>query len=199
MLATKLHRVVAVAVAIPIVLWSITGIIFITQPGYGEAYAELSPKTYPIPGVLEIKPMAHWEEIKLFRTILGDHLIVREGNQWYHLNPATNTAMPRPSEKAIERLVSDAISTNAPRYGKIVENQNGFVKTDTGVEITLDWTRMELSQQGKDTRLIDLLYRIHYLQWLGNKVPDKLLGVSGLSLLIALFSTGLILLLRKKR
>ena len=196
--ATKVHRIVAVAVAVPILLWALTGIIFLTKPGYGEAYETLLPKTHPMPGALSVKPKAHWNEVRLFRTILGDHLLVRQGNTWQHLDPATGKNKPYPSEKDIALLVGDAISANLARYGKISAYRNGAVTTDTGIEITLDWTRMGLTQQGRDTRLIDLLYKIHYLQWLGRKKPDKILGILGLFLLIALFGTGLGLLLGKK-
>ncbi len=196
--ATKAHRVVAVAVAVPILLWSLTGIIFLTKPGYGEAYETLLPKTHPMPDALSIKPQVHWDEVRLFRTILGDHLLVRQGSTWQHLEPVTGKNKPDPSEEDIVLLVGDAISANLARYGKISAYRNGTVTTDTGIEITLDWSRMALAQQGRDTRLIDLLYKIHYLQWLGNKKPDKILGILGLFLLIALFATGLSLLLGKK-
>ncbi len=196
--ATKTHRIVAVTVAIPILLWSFTGIIFLTKPGYGEAYETLLPKTHSMPRALSVEPKAHWNEVRLFRTILGDHLLVRQGQSWQHLDPATGKKKPYPSEEEIMLLVGDAISVNPARYGKISAFNSGSTTTDTGIEITLDWTRMGLSQQGRDTRLIDLLYKIHYLQWLGKKKPDKIFGILGLSLLIVLFGTGLSLLLGKK-
>ena len=196
--ATKTHRIVAVTVAIPILLWSLTGIVFLTKPGYGAAYETLLPKTHTMPAALSVEPKAHWNEVRLFRTILGDHLMVRQGQSWQHLDPATGKKKPSPSEEDITLLVGDAISATLDRYGRIIAFNSGSITTDTGIEITLDWNRMRLSQQGRDTRLIDLLYKIHYLQWLGKKKPDKILGILGLFLLIVLFGTGLGLLLGKK-
>ena len=196
--ATKVHRIVAVTVAIPILLWSLTGIIFLTKPGYGEAYETLLLKTHPMPDALSVKTKAHWNEVRLFRTILGDHLMVRQAHTWQHLDPTTGKQRPYPSEQDIMLLVGDAISANLDRYGNISAFNSGSITTDTGIEITLDWNRMRLAQQGRDTRLIDLLYKIHYPQWLGSKKPDKILGIVGLFLLIVLFGTGLGLLLGKK-
>ena len=49
---------------------------------------------------------------------------------------------------------------------------------------------MGLQQKGRDTDRIDLLYRIHYLQWTGFKNVDKVIGFTGLVLLLALTSLG---------
>jgi hypothetical protein len=190
----KLHRLIGLAIAAPLLLWALTGIVFLVKPGYAGAYDQLSPKRYEIRDTIRFLPAKGWREIKLFRTVLGDHLIVNDGGSWRHLDPGTLQDRPPPSEKELKALISDAMTSDSERYGNIVDVQPGRVSTDTGVEITLDWSRVELKQRGQDTHLIDTLYKIHYLQWLGELKADKALGVLGILLLIALLATGLTLI-----
>jgi hypothetical protein len=194
----KLHRLIGLAIAAPLLLWALTGIVFLVKPGYAGAYDQLSPKRYEIRDTVRFLPAKGWREIKLFRTVLGDHLIVNDGGSWRHLDPATLQDRPPPSEKELKALIGDAITSDSERYGNIVNVQSGKVSTDTGVEITLDWSRVELAQHGRDTRLINTLYKIHYLQWLGEKKADKALGILGLLLLFALLASGFIMV-RKHR
>jgi len=42
------------------------------------------------------------------------------------------------------------------------------------------------STSGRDTLLINNLYKVHYLQWLGRPFPDTILGVLGIVLLLSL-------------
>lgn len=92
--------------------------------------------------------------------------------------------------------MTDAISVNPQRYGRIVQVAGLTALTDTNVEIKLDWTRLTLQQSGRDTRRIDLLYRIHYLQWTGIKSLDNVLGLLGLTLVLALTVLGARLAIR---
>jgi hypothetical protein len=52
---------------------------------------------------------------------------------------------------------------------------------------------MSLPQAGKDTRLIDWLYKIHYLQWTGIKWIDRIPGMMGIALIVGLSILGLML------
>jgi hypothetical protein len=74
---------------------------------------------------------------------------------------------------------------------------SGTIRTDTGVEVTLDWNRLSLQQHGADTDRIDRLYKIHYLQWTGQKSVDKILGLAGLTLLVVLSILGAQLAFRR--
>jgi len=70
---------------------------------------------------------------------------------------------------------------------------NNTITTDTNTRIVLDWKRLTLQQRGMDTDRIDLLYRIHYLQWTGVTAIDRILGPLGLALVLALSILGLML------
>ena len=186
----KLHRCIGIVLLLPFFGWAITGLVFFIKPGYSGAYETLNPRTYPLTGALPITPDPSWLEFRYFRTTLGDHLLARTGSGCQHLNPTNREPMSQAGENEIKLLLSDAFSANPSRYGNISRVSGDTVWTDTGVEVKLDWNRMSLQQRGKDTDRIDLLYRIHYLQWTGVKGLDRIIGFTGLVLVMALTVLG---------
>ena len=164
---SSLHKIIGVVLVLPLLGWSLTGIVFLTKPGYNEAYEQLAVKMYPLEKTFDSNLTKNWEEAKYFRTILGYHLLLSGGGTVRHIDPITDRPRELPSETDVERLVEDAIAVSLERYGDIVEISGSRVTTSTGVEITLHWSSMSLAQSGRDTRLIDNLYKIHYLQWSG--------------------------------
>jgi hypothetical protein len=190
MKARTLHRRIGIVLLLPFFGWAITGLIFFIKPGYAGAYEILTPKTYPLNPAVTVAPDPAWQEVRYFRTVLGDHLIARTDKGWVHLDPGNRQPRSAPTEAGIRLLLNDAFSANPARYGQISEVAGDTVKTNTGVEVAIDWNRMSLRQKGRDTERIDLLYRIHYLQWTGVKALDRILGFTGLALVIALTVLG---------
>jgi hypothetical protein len=193
----KLHRAIGIVLLLPFFGWAITGLVFFIKPGYAAAYEVLSPRTYPLAGASPINPDPAWLEFRYFRTVLGDHLLVRTDSGWGHLNPMDKQPRTMPSESDMKLLLKDAFSANPSRYGNISRVSGETVWTDTGVEVNIDWKRMSLQQKGKDTDRIDLLYRIHYLQWTGLKRVDKIIGFTGLALVMILTILGAWLAFKK--
>ena len=175
---------------IPFFGWAITGFVFFVKPGYAGAYETLSPKTYPLDGSITINPQPAWLEFRYFKTVLGDHLIARTKQGWLHLNPKDLQPRGTPTNEEIKLLLTDAFSVHPQRYGQISSITNNSVRTDTGVEITIDWKRLSFQQRGPDTDRIDMLYKIHYLQWTGISSIDKPVGLVGLVLVMALTILG---------
>ena len=103
----------------------------------------------------------------------------------------------RPAAREIELLLEDAFRANPLRYGSVASLSGLTARTTTGVEVTLDWDGMSLRQQGRDTDRIDLLYRIHYLQWTGIASVDRILGGTGLALVLTLTLLGARLAFRR--
>jgi hypothetical protein len=192
----RLHRILGIIMLLPFLGWAATGLVFFLKPGYEGAYEVLSPKTYPLDESLSIHPDSSWLEFRCFRTVLGDHLIVRTADGWRHLNPRDLRPRSLPLEAEIRRLLTDAISTNPARYGKIVSLSGNTARTDTGVEITVDWTSLSLQQKGKDTERINRLYKIHYLQWTGIQSIDRVVAILGIVLVIVLTLLGARLAIR---
>jgi hypothetical protein len=192
-----LHRFIGVILLLPFFAWAITGFIFFLKPGYAGAYEILSLKKYPFDQAVSISPKSDWLEYRYFRTILGDHLLARTSKGWQHLNPLNGQPRVGPTQSEIELLLKDAFTANPLRYGDISSVSDNTAKTNTGVEVTIDWASLSLNQRGKDTDRIDLLYRVHYLQWTGVKSLDKVLGLLGLTLVMVLSVMGAWLAFRR--
>ena len=191
-----LHRVIGIILLLPFVGWATTGLVFFIKPGYTGAYEVLTPKLYPIKKQLLISEDPNWLEVRYLRTILGDHLLVRTESGWMNLNPDDKRARLATGDET-RRLVQDALSVNPNRYGQIVAVNGDTITTDTGVVVTIDWNRMTLQQTGTDTKWIDLLYRIHYLQWTGVKSIDRIVGFTGITLVLVLTGLGASLAFRR--
>src|SRR5215831_9344599 len=197
MRARTLHRIIGVILLLPFLGWAATGFVFFLKPGYAGAYEILTPKTYPLTGAASISPDSDWLEYRYFRTVMGEHLIARTEKGWAQLDPRDKQPKPAPTRAEIELLLKDAFTANPSRYGEISDISGYTARTSTGVEVTLDWNRLALQQRGRDTDRIDLLYRIHYLQWTGIKTLDRALGLSGLTLVIVLTGLGAWLAIRR--
>ena len=191
----RLHRWTGVALLTPLLAWCLTGLVFLIQPGYGAAYEALPVRSYPLSQVLTINPQEDWLEYKVLRTIIGTHLLVRSETGWNNLNAITLAPFEADAQQR-RALINDAIALKGERYGQLLPSDDTPYHTSTGARISLQWNTLSLQQNGKDTRWIDRMYRVHYLQWTGIRLLDKVLGVFGLLLLIAISVTGVRLLLR---
>lgn len=216
------------ALLLPFMAWSATGLFFLLRPAYEQAYEQLAVKQYPLHRPFPAMPASaesavassaertadvapdsrtgpkpdwkpDWKEVRWLRSVLGPHLLVRRDDGWVQLDPQTFTERPWPSDEDLRLLVTDAMSQNPGRYGKLASFDGRHMTTDTGVEITFDWDTLSYTQQGRDTRGIDRVYRIHYLEWTGIVAVDKVLGVGGLLLLMYMTVTGFRLVFRHDR
>lgn len=195
----KWHRRLGLVMLAPFIGWAITGLIFSLKPGYGGAYETLQPRLYPLESGVAVKADPRWLEFRCIKTILGVHLLVRTAEGWSQLDSSSLLPRNPPEENEIRLLVEDAISSNAARYGQVNRVDGNQVVTDTGVRVTVDWDRLSFQQRGPDTDRIDNLYRIHYLQWTGVSAIDKVLGLFGIMLVLALSALGARLLFGTKR
>lgn len=173
--------------------------IFLVKPGYSGAYEMLMPKLYPLETAVALSPEESWTELRVVKTILGEHLLVKIGGAWQNLNIDTLEPQPSPSDDQLVSLLNDAISANRERYGSAVRKENDNFFTSKGVELKFDWSSLHISQSGADTKLIDTLYKIHYLQWLGQKQANAVLGVAGLVALTLLVCYGVVLYVRRRK
>lgn len=193
----KLHRLLGVVLLLPFFGWALTGLVFFLKPGYAAAYEVLTPKTYPLTEAVSVQPEASWREVRYVRTILGDHLLVRSTEGALHLDPKTKQPRSRPNETELKLLLRDAFSVNPTRYGEVTSINGDSISTSTGIRVMLDWSSLSLQQRGPDTDRIDWLYRVHYLQWTGFKNIDKVLGLTGLGLVLILTTLGAVLAFKR--
>jgi hypothetical protein len=193
----SLHRIIGLLMLLPFIGWAVTGAIFFLKPGYAGAYDPLQVKTYALESNTQIQTNSSWLEVRLLKTILGEHLLVRTVDGWQHLEPQSLKPKAAPNEEEMRALLNDAFLSNPARYGQIVTVEGNNIKTDTGVQAKLNWERMSLTQRGKDTDRIDFFYRVHYLQWTGIESLDKVLGGLGITFILVLSLLGAILFFRK--
>jgi len=185
-----MHRMIGLVMLLPLIGWAITGAFFFLKPGYAGAYELLQVKTYPLEATMALQTDPSWLEVRVEKTILGEHLLARTSQGWLHVDPHTFEPKPEPSADEIRRLVTDAFSANPARYGRVASVEGNNITTDTGVRVALDWNRLSLAQRGNDTNRIDTIYKIHYLQWTGFERVDKVLGALGILLTLGLSVLG---------
>ncbi|GHE97397.1 PepSY domain-containing protein [Thalassotalea profundi] len=185
-----LHKILGLFMLLPFIAWAITGIFFYFKPGYQEAYQPLFIQHYLLNKNITLPEQHDWLAIKQVKTILGDHLLIKNAQGWQQLNPETFQPLDSISKEKITILVNDAIKNNPSRYGEIVTVNGYEILTSTDVRINLNWEQLSLRQQGKDTDFINTIYDIHYLRWTGIKSLDQILGVIGLLLVVLLAGIG---------
>ncbi len=192
------HRVLGLLLLLPLIGWAVTGLVFFLKPGYEGAYELLQLKTYPLEQPVAITPHPSWQEFRYLKTILGNHLLVRTPHGWQQLDPATLLPRARPGDEDVRKLLHDAFAAHPRRYGTVATISGATVTTSTNVEVALDWNRLSVQQRGPDTEWIERLYKIHYLQWTGIKWLDRLVGLLGLALLVALSVLGVRLAFKRR-
>ena len=197
MITRKQHRLLGGILLLPFIAWSLTGVFFLVRPAYEQAYSVLSPKTYSADQI-NISAQPEWQEVRLLKTVLGLHLLVKQEGGWQQLDPDSLEVRATPVEADLVSFVEDAISQDTLRYGELLPGESDPFRTSTGVTIAVNWDSLSLYQQGLDTRWIDRIYRIHYLQWTGIAFLDTILGVAGLLLLLLMTVTGSAMLLRRE-
>ena len=197
MITRKLHRLLGCILLLPFIAWSLTGAFFLVRPAYEQAYSVLSPKTYSADQI-NIAAQPEWQEMRLLKTVLGLHLLVKQEGGWQQLDPDSLEVRATPVEADLVSFVKDAISQDTVRYGELLPGETDPFRTSTGVTIAVNWDSLSLYQQGADTRWIDRIYSIHYLQWTGIALLGTILGVAGLLLLLLMTATGSAMLLRRE-
>lgn len=195
----RFHRLMGLIMLLPLICWAITGTIFFIKPGYQSAYESLSVKTYPLDKSFSIPANENWQEVRLIKTILGYHLLIKTNGDSVHLNATTLKPWESPSGEQLHVLIGDAIAQNKTRYGEIDELVDNEALTNTNVRVSLDWKTLRLRQKGDDTDLINLLYKVHYLQWTPWDFINQILGIVGLVFLVVLSLLGVRLYVRSRK
>jgi uncharacterized iron-regulated membrane protein len=206
---SRVHRWLAVVLVVPLVIWSITGLLFHLKPGWSRAYDMLSIDrpldTLPAstPEALAAAAGGPAQRLELFGTALGPLYRVTTATGTVLLDAQLHRRSPL-SDADARALAADAVAHSAHRdaYGAI-----GATRVDPGTvhvafahaTVDLDRATGTVSQRGRDTDRIDWLYRLHYLSWTGNRTLDKLLAIVGLALIWLVMIPGIVLFVRRRR
>jgi hypothetical protein len=194
------HKWLGWVLVTQLILWAVTGAIFILKPGYGPAYE--TPKIQFLPvSARDLQRVASisntdWQGLRILKTSVGEHLLVDTAEGVKHLNFIGEEQAP--SLSVVKHLLRESIGYNPGRYGELKSIEGLVGITSTGVELTLNWQQLSIRQQGADSRLINLLYKLHYLQFTDNAFVNKTLATLALLLLVALSVFGVVISLSRK-
>jgi len=217
----RVHRWLAIVLVIPLIVWSITGLLFHWKPGWSRAFDMLDAER---PGQVHLDKLASappcqrserfgllaealgdasFTHVELFATAIGPlaRVATAKGDELYDAESGTKRS-PLPVDAA-RALAVDAVgrSPHAIDYGAL----GRVTSTDTTVTLEYDGATVgvgrndaRISQRGRDTDRIDWLYRMHYLQWTGNGTLDKLIALAGLLLIWLVLIPGVVLFVRRR-
>jgi uncharacterized iron-regulated membrane protein len=220
------HRILGLTLALPLVVWMATGLLFHVKHRYGEAYetlravdpageaealsrASLSPSEVLARGgldrgriALHVRPGAP--------VYLG-----RKEGRGVAVDASSGEPLPPADEPTARLWLRAALSRspNAGRYGEVAlaretvslssltggEDPAFLFETTGGKRVTVDRVTAEIAQAGDLNDFIDLTYRLHYLQWTPWKPVNIALVLAAVPLVLALAATGLFLALRGPR
>lgn len=193
------HRLMGIALLLPFLTWSLTGLFFLVRPGYTEAYERIPVRQYQLPANIPVTMQPDWQEIRYLRSVLGNHLLVQTDSGWQHRHGENGEIWPLPEASDLTRMLEDAFQFNPDRYGRVARVEGNRAWTDTGIEVDVSWSTLNISQYGNDSRWIDRIYSWHYLEWTGFYWTDRILGIGGLILLIYMTYTGAIMAFGRRR
>lgn len=166
MFSQRWHRYLGYVLVAPLLLWAATGAVFLYKPGYAGAYEQLSVHSNGKHCIGVAPRPGPWQELRLISSVLGCHQLQKLQGAWQHLQ--VDGTQWRPSVDEIGTLLTGVIDHNRARYGQIEAleqvGDRWIATTSTKVELTLNWADLSVRQQGRDSRLINTLYKIHYLQ-----------------------------------
>jgi uncharacterized iron-regulated membrane protein len=203
----RLHRWLAIVLVIPLIVWSLTGLLFHWKPGWSRAYDMLdAEKPGPLShldklaGVLAAEAVTH---VEMFETTLGPlaRITTAKGDELW--DPETGLRRSPLAIDAAQALAVDAMSRSPHHaaYGAIKQvsatSTTVTLELVAGPVVEIGRNDARLSQRGPDTERIEWLYRIHYLQWTGNKAVVRVLALVGLLLIWLVLIPGVVLFVRR--
>lgn len=198
----RLHRWAALILVAPLVVWSITGLLFHLKPGWKRAYDMVSiERPLADQNVAAVQSLPRFKKLELFGTALGP---------MYRLDGSSlidaQTLRPR-SPLSIEdakTLAQDAVAQSSQHagYGALIDAKSDESTVHVQFEsamVDVDRASGSLYQHGADTARIDWLYRIHYLKWTNIPSVDRVVAVIGLALIWVAMAAGIVLFVRRFR
>lgn len=212
----RLHHFLGPLLALPLVLWVITGLLFHIKHRYGEAYEVLT---------VHHSAPADWSTAVIAPAqVIGRGLVTaplvlavhpsgrlvyfgKQGAQPVAIDAAKGAALAPATAETARAWVASALahSHSAHRYGQEISAQSSTMHSArTGTEdpalklrfsgaktVRIDLLTGEIAQAGALNEFIDATYRLHYLQWTPWKSVNIALVLIAMPLLLLLAFTGI--------
>jgi hypothetical protein len=200
--------------AVPFVVWTVTGLLFHLKPGWGRAYDLLSERsggTLELEGLVDAAAAARAaggeavSRVELFASALGPIYRIDRGGATTLVDARTAAVLSPLAGEAARAVAVDAVarSPHAASYGAAalvaVGDDEVRVRFSGGAEVRVDRRSARLSQRGADTDRIDWLYRAHYVQWTGVKTLDRVLSLAAIAGTWLVAGLGILLFVRQRR
>lgn len=214
----RVHRIAGVALAVPFLVWTASGLLFLVKPGWSGAYEMLDgfqdapvdasavlPVRTVVRGVAAPERMLRAD---LRATALGPVYRIRaraeDGSAIDAIVDAhSGTVLSPLAIEDAERIAVDAASRarQADRYGAVTGREedatHARIRFAGGAVVTVGREDLSVRQSGPDTDRIDALYRAHYLQWTGIETVDRVFAVAAIAATWLLTAVGLSLFFRR--
>jgi hypothetical protein len=222
--APRVHRAAGLLLVAPLLLWIATGLLFHVKPGWDAAYETLAaPPPGPLPwervvfspamlearGLLDPGPVALAPHPSGLVAVYG-----RRAGLPAAVDGTSGEPIPAAPEESARAFALAAIgaSRHAGRYGAILPGAEAAVhrsaltgaddpaflfRTAGGHRLLVDRVTGEVSQESALRDRIELLYRVHYLQWTPWGPFNAALVVAASLLVLLLAGSGIRLLLAR--
>ncbi len=212
-----LHKWTGLALLLPLAVWTLTGLLFALKPGWGPAYEQLSPWSAESPATAQgmnfttfaqTQASVNVASIELHESAIGPvyRVVGRGESAGTRLHSAGSGERIDPLSLDHARVLVDAAIAKSIDPGRYGEHQSQTVGAEAidfefanGPIVTIDLHTARLRQRGPDTDRIDWLYQMHYIQWTGNAVADRILGFACLVLVWLLAAAGVVLAWRGRK
>lgn len=219
----RFHHFLGPLLALPLVLWVVTGLLFHVKHRYGEAYEVLTVQ-HAAPADWSSAVIAPAQVIG--RGLAAAPLVLdvhpsgrlvyfgKKGLQPVAIDAATGVVVPPVSAETARAWVASALahSHSAHRYGQEISAQPSTMRSArTGTEdpaltlrysgaktVRIDLLTGEIAQAGALNEFIDATYRLHYLQWTPWKSVNIALVSIAMPLLLLLAFSGIRMALTRR-
>jgi uncharacterized iron-regulated membrane protein len=216
----RLHRFLGLSLAMPLVLWMATGVLFHVKYRYAEAYESLQALRR---GTADLSRFT----VSAARAATGDRFekecvprfgvrpdgragwFGRKGGKGVAVDAETGAILGEEEEEISSEwgLAAVRASPHASRYGHVVarqpsknpryspltlsQNSSLDLSFSGGKTITIDRLTGEIAQTGALNDWIDFTYRVHYMQWTPWKAVNVALVLLAVPLVLGLAVSGL--------
>ncbi len=218
----RVHRLAGLGLALPLLVWTVTGLLFHVKHRYAEAYEPLavpftadvlwgravfSPAMLQARGVLDVGPATLATHPRGLIAWLG-----KRNGEPVAIDSASGDTIPEATEETARLWLRDAVqaSVHGARYGAVLRTEETAVRSGRtgaddpafrfhlagGKRVTVDRVTGEISQTGDLNEFIDWTYRLHDLQWTPWKAVNVALVLLGMPLLLLLAASGVRMALR---
>ena len=219
----RFHRVLGLVLALPLILWVLTGLLFHIKHRYGEAYEALVVPAAVEPdwSLARVSPAQVIERGQADAPLtLGVH---PSGRLAYYgkkadlpiaVDAATGEVIAAATPEAARAWVAAAVSASAhaERYGSEIgyealsmysartrtRDPGLAVRMSGDKTVSVDLITGEITQTGALNDFIDAMYRVHYLQWTPWKSVNIALVLLSIPLALGLAASGLRMALRRR-